>query len=154
MTQMRKRSNAERRAFARLGLPSRTGYFPMSLQLIFLTHIPRIIPRIPKGQIIIGAAGFQSPGLAGKTPLHSDSATGFQPDYSWLDLQVFDRKGRIRHDGGVVDSPGIYVTGLPFMRRRKSSFIHGAEDDARELSCHLGNYLDCLCGDQNWPATG
>ena len=32
-------------------------------------------------------------------------ATGFRPDYSWLDVPVLDRKGRIRHDGGVVASP-------------------------------------------------
>ncbi|MFV2032213.1 MAG: pyridine nucleotide-disulfide oxidoreductase, partial [Gammaproteobacteria bacterium] len=69
-------------------------------------------------------------------------ATGFRPDYSWLDLPVLDRKGRIRHDGGVVDSPGLYVMGLIFLRRRKSSFIHGAEDDARDLSAHLASYLD------------
>ncbi len=69
-------------------------------------------------------------------------ATGFRPDYSWLDVPVLDRKGRIRHDGGVVDAPGMYVMGLPFMRRRKSSFIHGAEDDVRELSDHLADYLD------------
>ena len=69
-------------------------------------------------------------------------ATGFRPDYSWLDLPVLDRKGQIRHDGGVVDSPGMYVMGLTFLRRRKSSFIHGAEDDARDLSAHLATYLD------------
>ena len=57
-------------------------------------------------------------------------ATGYRPDYSWLDVPVFDRKGRIRHDGGVVAAPGMYVLGLPFMRRRKSSFIDGAGDDA------------------------
>ena len=68
-------------------------------------------------------------------------ATGFRPDYSWLEVPVFDRKGRLRHDGGVVDAPGMYVMSLPFMRRRKSSFIHGAEDDARELSEHLASYL-------------
>ena len=68
-------------------------------------------------------------------------ATGFRPDYSWLDVPVFDRKGRLRHDGGVVDAPGLYVMGLTFMRRRKSSFIHGADDDARELSAHLASYL-------------
>ncbi|MEH6823757.1 MAG: NAD(P)-binding domain-containing protein [Motiliproteus sp.] len=79
-------------------------------------------------------------------------ATGFRPDYSWLKLPVFDHKGRLRHDGGVVDAPGIYVTGLPFMRRRKSSFIHGAEDDARDLSSHLSNYLDCLSSGQTWSA--
>jgi len=68
-------------------------------------------------------------------------ATGFHPDYSWLDLPVLDRKGQIRHDGGVVDSPGMYVMGLTFLRRRKSSFIHGAGDDARDLSDHLASYL-------------
>jgi putative flavoprotein involved in K+ transport len=71
-------------------------------------------------------------------------ATGFRPDYSWLDVPVFDRKGRIRHDGGVVEVPGLYVMGLPFLRRRKSSFIHGAEDDALELCAHLAGHLDRL----------
>jgi putative flavoprotein involved in K+ transport len=69
-------------------------------------------------------------------------ATGFRPDYSWLDLPVLNRKGQIRHDGGVVDAPGMYVMGLTFLRRRKSSFIHGAEDDALDLSAHLASYLD------------
>lgn len=71
-------------------------------------------------------------------------ATGFKPDYSWLNVPVFDRRGRLRHDGGIIDSPGMYILGLPFMRRRKSSFIHGAEDDARDLSEHLAAYLDGL----------
>jgi hypothetical protein len=56
-------------------------------------------------------------------------ATGFRPDYSWLEVPVLDRKGRICHDGGVVEAPGLYVMGLLFLRRRKSSFIHGTEDD-------------------------
>jgi putative flavoprotein involved in K+ transport len=68
-------------------------------------------------------------------------ATGFRPDYSWLDLDVLDRKGRLRHDAGMVDSPGAYVLGLPFLRRRKSSLIDGAGADARALSAHLEAYL-------------
>ena len=49
-------------------------------------------------------------------------ATGFRPDYSWLDVPVLDRKGLIRHDGGVVvDAPGMYLLGMPFLRRRKST---------------------------------
>lgn len=68
-------------------------------------------------------------------------ATGFRPDYSWLHVPVLDRKGRLRHDGGVVDAPGLYTLGLNFMRRRKSSFIHGAEDDVRELGAHLTTFL-------------
>ena len=69
-------------------------------------------------------------------------ATGFRADYSWLDVPVLDRKGEIRHDGGVVpQAPGLYRIGLNFLRRRKSSFIHGAEDDARELVDHLADHL-------------
>ncbi|MPZ41597.1 MAG: SidA/IucD/PvdA family monooxygenase [Rhizobiales bacterium] len=69
-------------------------------------------------------------------------ATGYRPDYAWLDVPVLDRKGMVRHDGGVVDLPGLYVMGLHFMRRRKSSLIDGAGDDARDLSNHLSSYLD------------
>jgi len=68
-------------------------------------------------------------------------ATGFRPDYGWLHVPVVDRKGQLRHDGGVVESPGMYVMGLPVLRRRKSTFIHGAEDDARDLVGHLAGYL-------------
>jgi putative flavoprotein involved in K+ transport len=68
-------------------------------------------------------------------------ATGFRPDYSWLDVPVIDDKGHLRHDGGVVDAPGLYALGLPVLRRRKSTFIHGAEDDAREVVDHLARYL-------------
>ncbi len=69
-------------------------------------------------------------------------ATGFKPDYRWLDMDVLDRKGHLRHDGGVVDAPGLYVLGLPLMRRRKSSFIFGIEDDARDIADHLIGYLN------------
>src|SRR4051812_20239209 len=68
-------------------------------------------------------------------------ATGFHPDYSWLRVPVVDHKGHLRHDGGVVESPGLYAIGLPVLRRRKSTFIHGAEDDAREIVEHLAGYL-------------
>jgi len=68
-------------------------------------------------------------------------ATGFRPDYSWLDVPVLDRKGHLRHEGGVVEAPGLYAIGLPVLRRRKSTFIYGAEDDARELVDHLAGYL-------------
>lgn len=69
-------------------------------------------------------------------------ATGFRPDYSWLDVPVVDPKGFLRHDGGVVDAPGMYAMALPVLRRRKSTFIHGAEDDAIDLVEHLAGYLD------------
>jgi len=69
-------------------------------------------------------------------------ATGYRADYSWLHVPVFDRKGRIRHDGGAVDSPGMYLMGVQFMRRRKSALMDGAGDDARELSAQIVRCLD------------
>jgi putative flavoprotein involved in K+ transport len=68
-------------------------------------------------------------------------ATGYRPEYRWLDVPVTDAKGHLRHDGGAVDSPGLYALGLPVLRRRKSTFIHGIEDDAREVIDDLGTYL-------------
>ena len=68
-------------------------------------------------------------------------ATGFRPDYSWLHVPVVDHKGHLRHNGGVVDAPGLYAIGLPVLRRRKSTFIHGAEDDARDVTNELARYL-------------
>jgi putative flavoprotein involved in K+ transport len=75
-------------------------------------------------------------------------ATGFRPDYRWLEVPVTDAKGHLRHEGGVVDSPGLYALGLPVLRRRKSTFIHGIEDDAREVIDHLTRFL---AGDVDLP---
>jgi putative flavoprotein involved in K+ transport len=68
-------------------------------------------------------------------------ATGFRPDYSWLDVPVVDAKGQLRHDGGVAGSPGLYALGLPVLRRRRSTFICGIEDDTRAVIGHLAGYL-------------
>jgi putative flavoprotein involved in K+ transport len=69
-------------------------------------------------------------------------ATGFRPDHSWLDIPVRDRTGRIRHDGGVVaGAPGLYVLGLPVLRTRASSYIHGAGADSAALAGHLHSFL-------------
>jgi putative flavoprotein involved in K+ transport len=69
-------------------------------------------------------------------------ATGFRPDYHWLELPVFDHRGELRHDGGaVVGAPGLYAIGLPVLRRRKSTFMLGAEDDARDIVGHLASHL-------------
>ena len=69
-------------------------------------------------------------------------ATGFRPDHSWLDIPVRDRTGRIRHDGGIVTgAPGLYVLGLPVLRTRASTYIHGAGADSDALADHLHAFL-------------
>ena len=44
--------------------------------------------------------------LSGETP-HILWATGFRPDYGWLEVPVLDAKGHLRHEGGVVDHPDL-----------------------------------------------
>ena len=95
---------------------------------------PTRVEDAPPLLIDLGRAGFRTVMWA----------TGFRPDYSWLDVPVLDRKGRIRHDGGVAESPGMYLMGIPFLRRRKSSLIDGAAPDAGDLSDHLVRYLGGL----------
>ena len=69
-------------------------------------------------------------------------ATGFRPDHSWLDIPVRDRTGHIRHDGGVVTgAPGLYVLGMPVLRTRASTYIHGAGADSEALAAHLHYFL-------------
>jgi putative flavoprotein involved in K+ transport len=69
-------------------------------------------------------------------------ATGFRPDHSWLDIPVRDRTGRIRHDGGVVTgAAGLYVLGMPVLRTRASTYIHGAATDSAALASHLHHFL-------------
>jgi putative flavoprotein involved in K+ transport len=72
-------------------------------------------------------------------------ATGYRPTYPWLDAAAFDRRKRVVHDGGVGAIPGLYFLGLPFMRRRKSSFIDGVGPDATELVEHLRSRLGRRC---------
>ncbi len=61
-------------------------------------------------------------------------ATGFTADYSWLKIDVFDEKGRPKHQRGVSPEPGIYFLGLPWQSRRGSSFIWGVWHDAKYLA--------------------
>jgi putative flavoprotein involved in K+ transport len=62
-------------------------------------------------------------------------ATGYRPDHSWLRVPVLDRHGQVRHDGGVVVGVrGLYLLGAAFLRRRRSSFIHGAVRDTEDIA--------------------
>ncbi|HET8598876.1 MAG TPA: FAD-dependent oxidoreductase, partial [Segeticoccus sp.] len=49
-------------------------------------------------------------------------ATGFRPDYSWIDGPVTDRDGIPLHDGGRSRAvPGLWFLGLPWQRSRGSA---------------------------------
>jgi len=89
-------------------------------------YLPTRVPKAPRLNMDLAAEGFGSVLWA----------TGYRPDFNWLKLPVFDRKGNLKHDGGVV-AEGLYAMGLPYLRQRKSTFIDGACDDACVLAAHL-----------------
>lgn len=61
-------------------------------------------------------------------------ATGFAVDYSWMEFDAFDERGRPHHHRGVSIEPGVYFLGLPWQSRRGSSFIWGVWHDAQYLA--------------------
>jgi len=61
-------------------------------------------------------------------------ATGYRLDFGWLNLDVFDEKGRPAHQNGVSKVPGLYFLGLAWLSRRASPFIWGAWHDAKYVA--------------------
>ena len=57
-------------------------------------------------------------------------ATGFRPDYSWIEVPVFDERGAPRHRRGVSNSPGLYFLGMHLQYSRGSSLIGWVRHDA------------------------
>jgi putative flavoprotein involved in K+ transport len=68
-------------------------------------------------------------------------ATGFKRDYSWLRVPVVDAAGEIVHRGGITPAPGLYVTGLRFLRRWNPAFIDAVSADASELAVEIQRYF-------------
>jgi putative flavoprotein involved in K+ transport len=69
-------------------------------------------------------------------------ATGFRRDYRWLQVPVLDASREIIHVGGITPSPGLYVLGLRFLRRRDASFISAVTGDATEVALDIRRHLD------------
>ncbi len=68
-------------------------------------------------------------------------ATGFRRCYPWLKIPVLDRHGEIATFGGHTAVPGLFVLGLPYMRRRSSAFIDGVGRDAEDLAPAVSTHL-------------
>lgn len=64
-------------------------------------------------------------------------ATGYAVDFSWLQVDAFDAKGKPQHQRGVSSEPGVYFLGLPWLSRRGSTFIWGVWHDAKHIAGHI-----------------
>ena len=61
-------------------------------------------------------------------------ATGYRPDYAWIDLPIFDSNGRLRHRRGVTDVAGLCFLGLTWQHTRGSALIGWVKDDAQFIA--------------------
>jgi putative flavoprotein involved in K+ transport len=69
--------------------------------------------------------------------------TGYQPDYSWITLPQFPHDRLPVHQrGAVLDHPGLYVIGLPFLFRMASSLVGGVGPDARHIAHLIAKDVD------------
>ena len=67
-------------------------------------------------------------------------ATGFMPDYSWVDVDgATDTKGLPMHKAGVSPIEGLYWLGLPWQRKLNSSIINGVAQDAKYVFKRIMN---------------
>lgn len=68
--------------------------------------------------------------------------TGFSPEFSWIDVDVFQEDGSPRHERGVVpEAPGLYFVGLPWLDRLNSSLIGGVGTDAEHIATHIKDHV-------------
>jgi putative flavoprotein involved in K+ transport len=67
-------------------------------------------------------------------------ATGYRPDYSWIDLPIFDEHGRLRHRRGVTDVPSVFFLGLTWQHTRGSALLGWVKDDAEFIADAIANF--------------
>jgi len=63
--------------------------------------------------------------------------TGFEQDFGWIDVPVFDEKLEPAHEGGVTSEPGLYFVGLDFLYSFASENVGGVKRDARRIVRHI-----------------
>jgi putative flavoprotein involved in K+ transport len=59
---------------------------------------------------------------------------GFRPDYSWIDVDVFDERGKPLFNRGVTNAPGFYFLGLGWLNTWGSGRFLAIDEDSRYLA--------------------
>jgi putative flavoprotein involved in K+ transport len=61
-------------------------------------------------------------------------------DLHWVRLPIFDEVGEPIHRSGVTPAPGVYLLGLSWLRKQKSSFLFGVGEDAEYLAERIAQH--------------
>lgn len=86
------------------------------------------------------SASHNTVSFADGTQLRVDAvvwATGYQPDYSWIETPVLDAGGRVHHHRGVTNLPGLYFLGLSWQHTRGSALLGWVKDDAEYIATQI-----------------
>jgi putative flavoprotein involved in K+ transport len=67
-------------------------------------------------------------------------ATGFGVDHSWIDIPAVYEKGRLVHQRGVTQAPGLYFLGLSWQHTRGSALLGWVKDDAEYIAQQIGAF--------------
>ncbi|WP_214106057.1 flavin-containing monooxygenase [Acrocarpospora catenulata] len=130
--------------FSRLGFmdvraDSRLGRRMRQQELIIGTDVKRLMRRVKRVDRVVDADGPDVV-LADGTRRHPDAvvwATGYRPEYPWLQVPVLDEHGPRCTTRGVTTWPGLYFLGLPWQRDRGSALLGWVGRDARTLADRL-----------------
>jgi putative flavoprotein involved in K+ transport len=78
-------------------------------------------------------------------------ASGYRPDFSWIQIPIFDERGSPAHRRGVTAFPGLHFLGLPWLHKRKSSLLYGVGEDAAFIASAIADGGEKeRRRDQNW----
>ncbi|MFZ2405882.1 MAG: FAD-dependent oxidoreductase, partial [Methylobacter sp.] len=66
----------------------------------------------------------------------------FRPDYSWIELPVFDGRGHPQFRRGVANEEGVYFIGLPWLNTWGSGRFLGIAEDAQYLAGVIQDKLE------------
>jgi putative flavoprotein involved in K+ transport len=124
----------------RLGQKGREFNRTQGTPLLRLTHRDLInagVERVPRVEGVVDG----KPQLADGRALEVSAvvwATGFRPEFGWIELPVFGEVGYpFQHRGVVESAPGLYFLGLPFQHSFASAVIGGVGKDARYIAEHI-----------------
>jgi putative flavoprotein involved in K+ transport len=95
------------------------------------------VERVPRTDWVAGG----KPRLEDGRILEVDAvvwATGYGPDFGWIELPIFGKDGYPVHRRGVAEGEaGLYFLALPFQHTLTSALIGGVGTDARYVAEHL-----------------
>ena len=80
-------------------------------------------------------------------------STGFRLDHSWIDAPVFDDAGRVLHQRGVTEAPGLYFLGLSWQHTRGSALLGWVKDDAEYIAKNVGSFRPSAASQRAEPTT-